>query len=344
MGGSDLLNRRKFMALAPATFAVSQIGLTRSLKAQANSGAAALPATRVALAAGDFFAILTPEQRKQALYEADDPALRQWIYFPSRSDRNGIAFEDLSQDQLSAAFGVVAAVLSSRGFEQFRGILAAEDALGVRNGASHVNSGRYFIAFFGTPSATERFTVQINGHHLAINTTYDQGRVSPAPMFTGTDPVEVELDGTIVQPMRTKTEAFANLLTSMSEDERAAARIEAIDDVRVGTGSSSQYPQPAGIPVTDLRRDQQERVVDVVRAWVGDTSEDVADLLLQDYRAQFGQTRLSWSGTTDPYARGAYLRLDGPRLWIEFCNVGRFGNGDNHFHSIYRDKTADYLG
>ena len=339
-----MLNRRKFIALAPATFAATQVALSGRLQAQVSNQLAAEPAVRVALAAGDFIATLTPEQREQVLYAADDPALREWIYFPSRSDRNGIAFGDLSKEQRAAAFRVAAAVLSERGYQQFRGILAAEDALGVRNGTSHVNSGRYFIAFFGTPSATERFTVQINGHHLAIHTTYERGRVSPAPMFTGTDPVRVEFDGAIVEPMQAKTAAFTGLLGSLTQDQRARAQIGAIDDVRVGTGSSNQYPEHAGILVTDLGSNQQERVADVVKAWVGDTIDEVAELLLQEYRSQFNSTRFCWSGTTDPYARGAYLRLDGPRLWIEFSNVGRFGNGDNHFHSIYRDKMADYLG
>lgn len=339
-----MLNRRKFIVLAPATFAATHVALSSKLQAQVTNQLTAETAVRVAMAAGDFIATLTPEQRERVLYAAEDPALREWIYFPSRSDRNGLAFGDLSQEQRAAAFRVAAAVLSKRGYQQFRGILAAEDALGVRNGTSHVNSGRYFIAFFGTPSATERFTVQINGHHLAIHTTYERGRVSAAPMFTGTDPVQVEIDGVIVEPMQAKTAAFTGLLRGLTPAQRARAQIGPIDDVRVGTGSSNQYPTQEGLLVTDLSVDQQERVADVVRAWVGDTTDEVAELLLQEYRAQFNSTRICWSGTTDPYARGAYLRLDGPRLWIEFSNVGRFGNGDNHFHSIYRDKMADYLG
>jgi hypothetical protein len=344
-GGTKLLNRRKFIALAPVTLGVTQVALAGKLQAQVvNQLAAEPPAVRVALAAGDFIGTLTPEQRERVLYGTDDPAVREWIYFPSRSDRNGIAFGDLSEEQRAAAFRVVAAVLSERGYQQFRGILAAEDALGIRNGTSHVNSGRYFIAFFGTPSAMKRFTVQINGHHLAIHTTYERGRVSPAPMFTGTDPVQVELEGTTVEPMQAKTAAFTGLLGGLTQDQQARAQIGAIDDVRVGTGSSNQYPEQAGMLVTDLSLDQQERVADVVKAWVGDTTDEVAERLLQEYRAQFDSTRFCWAGTTDPYTRGAYLRLDGPRLWIEFSNVGRFGNGDNHFHSIYRDKIADYLG
>jgi hypothetical protein len=339
-----LLNRRSFIALGPATLAATQAAFSGRLEAQTNGLSASGSPERVLSAADALMRLLTPDQRQRLIYDAADPALRQWIYFPTRGDRNGIAFEELAGEQLVAAFGVAAAMLSESGYQQLRGIMAAEDELGIRNGQSHVNSGRYYIAFFGTPSDSGRFTVQINGHHLAINTTYDNGRVSPTPTFTGVDPVEIDLDGRTVQPMRAKTDAFSSLLTDLSEEQRAAARIGAIDDVRVGTGSSNRYPEAVGTLVTDLGSDAQQRVLAVVHAWVGDATEDVAQQLVQQYQADFSRTRLSWAGTTDPYARGAYLRLDGPRLWIEFSNVGRFGNGDNHFHSIYRDKQADYLG
>lgn len=335
-----MLNRRSFMVVAPAALAVTLTAYTGSATANP-AGAGAVEA--VVAAANTFLDSLSPVQRDRVLYDAADPALRQWIYFPSRGDRNGIAFEDLTDAQRAAAFGVAAAMLSESGYAQFRGLLAAEDELGVRNGERHVNSGRYFIAFFGIPSISSRFTVQINGHHLAMNTTYENGLVSPTPAFTGVDPVEIELDGRRVRPMAIKTDAFSALLSSLDSEELAAARIGPIDDVRVGTGASNRYPEPAGTLVTDLGADQQDRVLAVVRAWVGDTDTRTAELLMQQYQTDFSRTRVAWSGSTDPDTRGAYLRIDGPRLWIEFSNVGRFGNGDNHYHSIFRDKQADYL-
>jgi hypothetical protein len=335
-----MLNRRSFIVVAPAALAVALSACTGTATAN-TANASAVEA--VVAAARTFLDSLSPEQRDRVLYDVADPALRQWIYFPSRGDRNGIAFEDLTDTQRAAAFGVAAAMLSESGYAQFRGVLAAEDELGVRNGESHVNSGRYFIAFFGNPDASDRFTVQINGHHLAINMTYENGLVSPTPAFSGVDPVDIELDSRRVRPMVIKTDAFSALLNSLSPEELAAAQIGRIDDVRVGNGASDRYPEHEGMLVTDLGVDQQERVLAVVRAWVGDTDTHTAELLTQRYHAEFNLTHIAWSGSTDPDTRGAYLRIDGPRLWIEFSNVGRFGNGDNHYHSIFRDKQADYL-
>jgi hypothetical protein len=76
----------------------------------------------------------------------------------------------------------------------------------------------------------------------------------------------------------------------------------------------------------------------------GGVVDSVADRRGRADRAEFARTRIAWTGSTDPDTPGSYLGIDGPRLWIEFSNVGRFGNGDNHYHSVYRDKQADYLG
>ena len=37
--------------------------------------------------------------------------------------------------------------------------------------------------------------------------------------------------------------------------------------------------------------------------------------------------------------------MDGPRIWIEFgVQQGVLYNAQVHYHSIWRDKTADYGG
>ena len=90
------------------------------------------PTEAVVAAADAFLAGLSPEQRDQVLYDATDPALRGWSYFPTTRDRNGVAFGDLTDEQRAAALGVAEAVLSDSGYTQLRGVIAAEDALGVR--------------------------------------------------------------------------------------------------------------------------------------------------------------------------------------------------------------------
>jgi hypothetical protein len=56
---------------------------------------------------------------------------------------------------------------------------------------------------------------------------------------------------------------------------------------------------------------------------------------------------VAWGGTeasgVDVDVDGTYMRIDGPRVWIELaCQAGVVIQGKTHFHSIYRDKQYDY--
>ncbi|MEO3924048.1 DUF3500 domain-containing protein [Micromonosporaceae bacterium B7E4] len=304
------------------------------------------PTEAVVAAADAFLATLSPQQQDTVLYDAADPAVRQWSNLPVGSGgRNGVQFGDLTDEQRAAALRVAEAMLSADGYAELQGVIAAGDVLNARSGGnSSFSSDRYFIAFFGRPSTTARFTVQIGGHHLAVTTTYEDGRVGPTPAFTGVDPRFFEVAGAQVAPLRDEANAVFGLLGSLDADDRAAARIDGVyDDILVGAGNDGEFPPAAGVLVTDLPPARRDRVTTAIRAWVGDTDERAAELLMDRYRAEYGRTRIAWGGSIEPDTAGAYLRIDGPRLWIEFSNQGRTGNGDAvHYHSVYRDKQSDY--
>jgi hypothetical protein len=61
--------------------------------------------------------------------------------------------------------------------------------------------------------------------------------------------------------------------------------------------------------------------------------------------AALANTYIGYSGTGTLTTQGDYIRVDGPRVWIEFCvQNGVVFNQSYHFHTIWRDKTADYGG
>ncbi len=110
-------------------------------------------------------------------------------------------------------------------------------------------------------------------------------------------------------------------------------------------GDDGGFPAPGGVPAAELTAAQRGLVVAAARAWVGDADERVAAVLLRRYEADFDRTRIAWAGSPDPDVAGAYLRIDGPRLWIEPSTQSRTGNGDTvHYHSVYRDRQTDSAG
>ncbi|CAL9648580.1 DUF3500 domain-containing protein [Streptomyces sp. enrichment culture] len=303
----------------------------------------------VVAAANVFLKSLSQEQRDRAVYDRDDTdALMDWTNLPvgREEDRNGVGLRDLSDTQRAAAMGVAEAVLSDSGFEEMRAVVAAGNELNRRGGGNtSFGSDLFFFAFFGEPSTTERFTVQIGGHHLAVHTTYDGDRVMPTPAFTGVDPRTFEVSGTRVAPLRDEADGVFGVLEALNATQRERARLDGdYAEILVGPGEDGAFPSPAqGVRVSELSADQQKLVTAALRAWVGDSDERVAEALMAQYQAEYARTYIGWAGSTDRDEPGAYVRFDGPRLWIEFSNQGQTGNGDElHYHSVYRDKQRDY--
>ncbi|MEY4738244.1 MAG: hypothetical protein RL302_2563, partial [Pseudomonadota bacterium] len=56
-------------------------------------------------------------------------------------------------------------------------------------------------------------------------------------------------------------------------------------------------------------------------------------------------TYVGISGSPELKSPGSYVRIDGPKVWIELVvQKGVAFTDEVHFHSIWRDKTADYGG
>ncbi|MCA9573647.1 MAG: DUF3500 domain-containing protein, partial [Myxococcales bacterium] len=128
--------------------------------------------------------------------------------------------------------------------------------------------------------------------------------------------------------------------------------------VEYGTGSvdaaQAKYPtgsNRAGVLVSTLSSEQQALVTAAIAEWVEDADPEVAAELMAAYTAEeaFADTYVAWAGTedagVDADVNGTYMRIDGPRLWIELaCQNGVVIQGQTHYHSIYRDKQFDYGG
>ena len=156
-------------------------------------------------------------------------------------------------------------------------------------------------------------------------------------------------DGETVEALATRKNAMYSMIDSLTDDQEAEAEItDKFDDVLVGPGNDGNFPtESEGILVSSLSDDQQELVKDAIKAWVADVNEEDQEALLDAYFAEdaWADTYIAWSGSTDSEDQGSYIRIDGPRVWIELTVQGGivFQN-QVHLHTIWRDKVADYGG
>ena len=116
-----------------------------------------------------FLETLDDRERGKVLYEFDSAKKPSWSNLPvTMVPRNGLRLGELSKPQRAAALDALAAVLSKQGFQKVIDIMNADDQL-VKGNDNRMRFGtdNYYLAVFGTPSATRPWMLQFGGHRPA---------------------------------------------------------------------------------------------------------------------------------------------------------------------------------
>jgi len=296
-----------------------------------------------------FLATLDSDTTDAVTYDFSDNQARQtWSNYPATQvPREGVALSDLDDAAKAAALALVKTMLSEEGYAQVETIQQADDWLAENSASGNDSFGAdkdYFIAVYGTPSITDPFMIQFGGHHLARNYTYKGTTASITPDFTGTEPKSFTIGSTDVEPLKEKAGTLFGVFDSLTDEESTRAELtETIDDILMGPGvDSGEFPDTGGVKVGDLSADQQALVVDAIGAWVDDASPAMAASLMATYTSQLADTYVAFANTDTVDGESTYLRIDGPRVWIELVNTRSQSTPDVHYHGVYRDKNDDY--
>ncbi|WP_433825853.1 DUF3500 domain-containing protein [Actinoplanes sp. CA-015351] len=315
-----------------ATGAVSASGTTSTVSAAVTKAEA-------------FLATLSAEQKESVLEDYSALGTKQcsWSNFPDGlfNGRIGLKLGDLSDTQKTAAYAALQSVLSADGYTQVKNEIAGDDYLAA-TGGSPGNPGEdyYHIVLFGEPSADQPWTLQFGGHHLAVHVSLGGGALSVSPHFSGIQPISFDSGGTTIEGMKQETEDIFGLFKSLTSDQQTSAKTaDSYDDIVMGPGTDTGYPTQEGLSYSKLTDAQKAQVKAVIKDWVGDAADTLSKPLLDLYNSQLDQTTISYSGTVEEETTGAYFRIDGPRVWIEWINTAAAGF---HYHTVYRDKQLDY--
>ena len=330
-------------------------------------------APEIVCLANNFLATLDSSQLATATYDFSDSTEKTlWSNLPlGASGRAGLAHGDLDSENKEALAAFAQALLSDEGYEDYVGILAADDYLGTLSGGGGgpggggggggmYTSDEAVVAFYGTPATSGSWMVQLGNHHLAYNVTFVDGVGYPTPSHQASEPKETfTYDGSSYAPVVEEGQAFVDLMDSLSSSQLSAAKLSQsfgdilLGPVEYGTGSMSQVVYPTGsarggVLISELSADQQALAIAAMEQWVSDFNDEaVSAELLAAYTtsAALADTYVAWAGGSSPdiETNGTYFRIDGPRVWIEVaCQNGVVIQGQTHFHMIYRDKSMDY--
>src|SRR5579871_6287659 len=289
--------------------------------------------------ANAFLQALDGTQRGKVLFEYTSAKKPSWSNLPvTMVPRNGLPLGELTQPQRSAALDVLAAVLSKQGYQKVIDIMNADDHLVQGNNKTRFGTNNYYLAVFGTPSATKPWMVQFGGHHLGLNVTIVGKETTLTPTHTGTQPDSFTRDGKTVRPLGAENDLAFKLINQLNPEQRKQAVLSPKPrNLALGPGQDGKTIPPEGLRCSALQEDQRATLLDLIGAWVHILPKDAAAARLAALKAKIDETYFSWHGPTTN-GSAAYYRIQGPTLLIECAPQG----STSHIHTIIRDPSNDY--
>jgi hypothetical protein len=290
--------------------------------------------------ANAFLESLDGQQRGKALLAFDSARKPSWSNLPvTMVPRNGLRLGELTPPQRAAALDALAAVLSKQGFQKVIDIMNADDQLVQGNGnRMRFGTDNYYLAMFGTPSATKPWMLQFGGHHLGLNVTVVGKETTLTPTHTGAQPDAFMRNGQTVRPLGAENDLAFKLVNMLNPQQQQQAVLGAKPkNLLVGPGQDGKTIRPEGLKCAALEEDQRATLLDLIGAWVHILPDDAAASRLAGLKGKIDETYFAWYG---PTAKGsaAYYRIQGPTLLIEYAPQG----STHHIHTIIRDPSNDY--
>jgi Protein of unknown function (DUF3500) len=310
----------------------------------------------VRVAAEKFLATLSEEQRRKTLFPVDDIEWRKWMNV-SFYVRQGVGFNDMSAAQREAAFGLMRASLSAKGMKLSRDIMKLNHTLGELNRDNFAEYGEwlYWITVMGTPSATEPWGWQLDGHHLIVNYLVLGDQVVMTPSFWGSEPVRAtsgKYSGTVI--MQEEQDAGLAFMKSLTPEQRTAATLRTS---KTGNENLTEAFKDnvvldyAGVPARMLNDRQKRQLLTLIGLYVHNLRDEHARVHIDEVNARMDETYFAWIGGTEPDSV-YYYRIHSPVILIEFdhqkpANLRHLypdvPNRD-HIHAVVRTPNGNDYG
>jgi hypothetical protein len=299
--------------------------------------------SRMAVTADRLLGSLSQTQAAKAAYPYDSAERLNWHFIPR--GRKGLPIKELSPEQRALSFALIESGLSGSGFLKATTIMSLEQILRELEKASGPvrDPELYYLTIFGKPEDRGKWGWRIEGHHLSLNFSLEDGKIVAAtPAFFGSNPGEAR------QGPR------QGLRTLADREDRALRLVQALDEGQSkkvlfaekapGEIRAAATPQPppdaaAGIAYAELNPDQRALLRALIESYAMDMPIEVAKAWLDEIAsAGSDNVQFAWAGPADRSQGHAY-RVQGPTFLIEFNNTQ---NNANHIHSVWRNMLGDF--
>ncbi len=298
-----------------------------------------------------FVASLEDEQQQKAVFAFDHPNRTQWFFTPQQDGkkqptRKGVPFKALTEAQRKLALELLAASTSPTGKDKAVEVMNLEAVL--RDTEQGKGPGRdpdwYFVTIFGNPGPTAKWGWRLEGHHLSLNYTVQNGVVTSAtPCFYGANPREILAGDRKGFRVLSKEEDLARqLITSLDATQRKMAWLSEktpTADIKEGNVRAEPPAKPEGLAAAQMTPEQKKLLMSVLNEYTGKLPADVGRVLMSEL-TEAGTERIhfAWIGGLEA-RQPHYYRVHGPTFLLEYICVQ---NQANHIHSCWRSLKGDF--
>lgn len=301
-------------------------------------------------------------QKRNALLAFGDTARIKWNNLPvGLRARAGLNIGNMNNEQRRFIHRILDASLSSQGYLKATGVMHLDNLINSYYDSlyqqkrfddatydfikslqwSHKN---FYFAFFGKPG-DNNWGYKLEGHHLSINFTFGDNKISVTPFFIGTDPAEYMISEYAGWRVLGQEEDLGlKFINSLSPALRKKATMngEVPADIITAAESGKRLVDYWGIKASELSASQKTILQNMIREFVFNMEYDKA---VAEYerivKAGINNIYFGWIGDYDEKKPHYYI-LNGPTFIIEFDNNGGPRNSANHIHAIWREKGNEY--
>jgi hypothetical protein len=308
-------------------------------------------------AAEKFIATLTNVQLARTMFPVDDVQWRKWMnqHFYARA---GISFAEMTEAQRDAAYGLMHASLSAKGFELTRNVMRLNETLAEMSD-EHLFLGEwlYFITIMGKPSATEPWGWQFSGHHAIFNYFVLGDQVVMTPLFLGSEPVKAtsgKYKG--VEILQQEQNDGLGMLQGLTEAQRKQA---VLNFSKTGNNNLTEAFKDnvvldyAGLRANEMENAARRKLRDLVQLYVSNMDDGHTRVKMNEVDRHLDNTFFSWIGGVET-GSAFYYRIQSPVILIEFdhqrpANLAKFAADpkkptQQHIHCVVRTPNGNDYG
>jgi Protein of unknown function (DUF3500) len=310
-----------------------------------------IPTTPIKDAAEAFLTSLSSEQKAKTLFSIDSDEWRNWSNI-HRYPRQGIALAEMHSNQRERALALLKAGLSPKGFATAQDIMRLNETVAELTGKrDEYGEYLYWFTIMGTPSPSEPWGWQLDGHHLVINYSILGDQIVMTPTFMGSEPVRADAGkyaGTrVFQVEEANGLALMRALTAEQRHKVIVSKDLPREIFTAAFRDNFEMPY-AGIRYDALSSAQQALLLELVETYVGNIRQGHAEVRMAEVKQHLGETYFAWMGGVDEHSV-FYYRVHSPVILIEFDHQRGIALGNekpsrNHIHTVVRTPNGNDYG